>query len=389
MTDGELRSRESESSETSAGAGALVSEDSDSRLRGGCDVSDGRRIPGLGLVAAVLLIAAPVAAVAWWLYRPKPEAAAPAPPLTELDVVCLGRVDGLAPVASLEPTVPGKVVKVSVSEGDAVKQDQELLRLDDTAANLRVEEAMAALAAAETDVEAARLDAKLQPNRVAAQQAAVNAAADRVAAAERLHEERSKQQSFGQVTAAELAASASEVKQLKQLKVAEEARLKELTAADPGLRVRAAEARKATAEVALKQAKKAVADCVLKAPSAGVVLRVQASPGEAVAPGTLQPPIVFRPDGPLVVRAELDQEFLGRVRPGMKATVRDEARADSPTWMGKVLRVGNWVARKRSVVLEPGEVNDVRTVECVVALDGPADGLLVGQRVRVRLGKGE
>jgi hypothetical protein len=72
----------------------------------------------------------------------------------------------------------------------------------------------------------------------------------------------------------------------------------------------------------------------------------------------------------------------------MKATLRDDARADSPTWTGKVLRVGNWVARKRSVVLEPGEVNDVRTVECVVTLDNP-QGLLVGQRVRVRVGKGE
>src|SRR2546427_6836152 len=38
--------------------------------------------------------------------------------------------------------------------------------------------------------------------------------------------------------------------------------------------------------------------------------------------------------------------------------------------------------------LEPGELNDVRTVECVVTLDSH-EGLLVGQRVRVRLGKGE
>src|SRR5439155_1489103 len=147
------------------------------------------------------------------------------------------------------------------------------------------------------------------------------------------------------------------------------------------------EAKLAAAEVARRQADRAAEDCVLKAPSAGVVLRVQASPGESVAPGTPVSPIVFRPDGPLVVRAELEQEFLGRVRPGMRATVRDEFRPDAPGWTGTVTRVGNWVARKRAVALEPGELGDVRTVECVVALDAPPAELLVGQRVRVRIGR--
>ena len=72
----------------------------------------------------------------------------------------------------------------------------------------------------------------------------------------------------------------------------------------------------------------------------------------------------------------------------MKATARDDVRADSPTWTGRVLRVGNWVARKRNPLLEPGEMNDVRTVECVIALDGNPEGLLVGQRMRVRIGRG-
>jgi multidrug resistance efflux pump len=151
--------------------------------------------------------------------------------------------------------------------------------------------------------------------------------------------------------------------------------------------VKAAEAKKRQAQIAHKQAEKAVRDCVLVAPSAGVVLRVNVSVGETAAPGGLQPAVMFRPDGPLVVRAELEQEFLGRVRPEMRATVRDDARAEAPAWTGRVLRVGSVVARKRSVLLEPGEVNDVRTVECVIALDGPTDGLLVGQRMRVRIGK--
>ena len=221
------------------------------------------------------------------------------------------------------------------------------------------------------------------------QEAAVTAAGERVAAARKLYDEKKKAQSFNTVTPAELIAAEAEVKQLEQLEGAEKARLDEYKLADPGLRVKAAGAKRTMAQVALRQAEKAVRDCVLVAPTAGVVLRVQTSVGEAVVPGAPPPAVVFRPDGPFVVRAELEQEFLGRVRQGMKATVRDDARADSPTWTGTVTRLGSWVARKRSILLEPGEMNDVRTVECVIALDGDTGGLLVGQRMRVRIGRGE
>ena len=114
---------------------------------------------------------------------------------------------------------------------------------------------------------------------------------------------------------------------------------------------------------------------------------MQTGPGEFVTPGHPRAPIVFRPDGPLVVRVELEQEFLSRVATGAKATIRDEMRSDSPTWPGRVLSVSKWVGPKRTIVLEPGVLNDVRTVECVITLDPPANGLLVGQRMRVQISR--
>lgn len=348
-----------------------------------------RRIPGFGAVLALALLVLPIAGVTWWLNRPKDAADTSGPALPDLDVVCLGRIDGLNPVASLEPPLPGKVVAVFAAEGQRVTAGEKLLKLDDESLLLRVEEAKAAVAGADVEVEAARAELKLQPLRKSTQEAAVAAAADRVASARRLLDEKKTMKAFGTVTAAEIIAAEAEVKQVEQLEGIERARLREVEAADAGLKVRAAAAKKTMAEVALKQAEKAVRDCVLVAPAGGTVLRVLVSVGEAVAPGTPEPPVVFRPDGPLVVRAELEQEFLGRVRAGMRATVRDDARADSPTWGGRVVRVGQVVARKRLVMLEPGELTDVRTVECVVALDGDPAGLLVGQRMRVRIGRGE
>jgi multidrug resistance efflux pump len=350
-----------------------------------------RRVPGIGFVVAAALMVLPIAGVAWWHYRPKGNVVVGGPALTDLDVVCLGRIDGLTPVASLEPAIPGKVAEIYVSDGQPVRPGDRLVKLDDEALRLKEEEAKAAFEAAEVEVAGAKLERTLYPFRRAAQEASVAAAGERVTAAEKLLEEKKKSMMFTSVTTGELLASEAELNQLKFLKTAELSRLDEVKSSLEALelKVKAAESKRTMAEIARKQAEKAVRDCVMLAPTSGVVLRVQTSRGESVLPNGMQPPIIFRPDSPLVVRAELEQEFLGRVKPGMKATVRDDSRADSATWTGTVLRVGNWVARKRTVLLDPGEVNDVRTVECVIALDGSPDGLLVGQRMRVRIGKEE
>ncbi|MCE9561127.1 MAG: HlyD family efflux transporter periplasmic adaptor subunit [Planctomycetes bacterium] len=348
-----------------------------------------RRIPSLGGGVALLFMLLSIAGVSWWQNQKKTDHVPTITALPDLDVVCLGRVDGLERTADLDTRMPGKVAEVFVSEGQHIDAKKPLLRLDDALLKLRVEEADAAVKAAEIEVDAANLELKLHPIRKAAQEAALAAATDRVAVGRRVLEEKKAAKSFGTITAAELLVAESEVRQLEQLEGIEKSRLEELKLADLTLKTRAADAKKLSATIALKQAQNALDDCLLLSPSAGTVLRIQASVGRTVAPGTLQPPVVFRPDGPLVVWAELEQEFLGRIKPGMKATIRDDARSDSPTWTGKVLRVGHVIARKRSLLLEPGEINDVRTVECVIAIDGDTSALLVGQKMRVRLGRGE
>jgi multidrug resistance efflux pump len=350
-----------------------------------------RRIPGLGIIIAIAVLILPIAGVAWWLNRPKGGDSGGGRDLADLDVVCLGRVDGLTPVASLEPAIPGRVVELFVTDGQAVKAGDRILRLDDESLKLKEEEAKAAVEAADIEVQYAVLERNLYPIRKATQKSALAAANERLNASRKLLDEKRAGQKFGTVTAVELIAAELEIKQLEQLEQVEQSRMKEVDESELAvkLKVDAANTKKTMAHIAEKQAKKAVNDCVLVAPTNGVVLRVQTSRGEAVVPGGMQPPIIFRPESQLVVRAELEQEFLGRVQKGMKATIRDDARANSPTWNGTVLRVGNWVARKRTVLLEPGEVNDVRTVECVIVLDGDTTGLLVGQRMRVRIGKAE
>jgi multidrug resistance efflux pump len=348
-----------------------------------------RRFPGAGTILGLILLAASIGGVSWWTNGTQRESPVTGPALPELDVVCLGRVDGLNAVVNLDAPMPGKVAEVFVEEGRKVGAKEKLLRLDDESLKLRVEEAQAAVGAADIEIAAAKLEEKLHPIRKSSLETAVKVAAERVAVAKQVFKEKETARGFGTITAVELLAAQSEVKQLEQLESVEKSRLEELELAEPGLKVRAAQTKLIAAQVALKQAQKAVSDCVLLAPMAGTVLRVQASIGEMVAPGTLQPPIMFRPDGPVVVRAELEQEFLGRVKSGMKAVIRDDARSDSPLWNGRVRSVGQVVARKRLILLEPGELNDVRTVECVIDISGDTTGLLVGQRMRVRISRAD
>lgn len=343
----------------------------------------------IGPVVAVGCLLVPLAGVVWWLYRPKPDAAVTGPALGELDVVTLGRVDGLVAASSIESPIPGRVKKVCVEEGATVSEGQEVLLLDDSAFALKVDEARNGVTAARLEWDAADFDLKQLPNKLVGLNASLAAATERVSAAKRLLDERRKQLEFKTITPAEFAAAESEIRQLEQLEVGEKVRRDELAASEGALklRVKAAEVKKEAAEIAVRAALKAVKDCVVTAPTAGVILRVQTAKGESVAPGSPRAALLFRPAGPLIVRCELEQEFLARVAAGKSATIRDDTRTDSPTWTGKVQSVSNWVAQKRSIVLEPGVLNDVRTVECVIAFDTPPEGLLVGQRMRVTIKK--
>src|SRR5207248_2640269 len=113
----------------------------------------------------------------------KPEAPTDPSALAQLDVVCLGRVDGANPVIALEPAAPGKVVGV-VPEGKEVRKDDELLWLNDEAARLRVAEAQAAVDTAAAEVQAADQEAATFEDRKQLAAAAVRAATARRKAAE-------------------------------------------------------------------------------------------------------------------------------------------------------------------------------------------------------------
>jgi multidrug resistance efflux pump len=345
------------------------------------------RSPRAGFVVMLVLLAGSIAGTAWWLNRPS-SGPLLGPPPEEIDVYCTGRVDAAGQVTALDPAQPGRVVEVHVKEGATVAAGQPLVQLDDAVAQARLIQAQATLDAAQVELDVTLRDKERVPNQIAAQEALHKAAVARVEAARKLLQQRKDQQQVTPLGKPEQEAMEAQVRELEQMEESQRLGLEDLKKLDPELRVRAARAKLKAAEADRDLAEKAVADCVLKAPGPGTILRLQAARGGLIAPGVAVPAVVFAPAGPPVVRAEVDQQALGRVAVGMTAEVQDENHPDGPVWKGRVKQIARWVAQRRSFVLEPGELNDVRTVECVIELDPPAEGLWIGQRMRVRIVRG-
>lgn len=139
-------------------------------------------------------------------------------------------------------------------------------------------------------------------------------------------------------------------------------------------------------EALVEQARLGVLGHDLYAPADGTILRVFTSTGDLLGTQPKVAAIQFCPHGERIIRAEVQQEWAAKVEVGQVAIVADEARAGYQ-WKGKVTRVSDWYAHRRSMIFEPFQYNDVRTLECLVSVE-PGRPLRIGQRVRVTIKQG-
>jgi hypothetical protein len=86
-----------------------------------------------------------------------------------------------------------------------------------------------------------------------------------------------------------------------------------------------------------------------------------------------------------VIRATVEQEFATRVKEGEPALAQDEANP-AVTWRGQVGRVAGWYSQRRTVLHDPSQLSDVRTLECVIVLEPGQPPLRPGQSVRIFIG---
>ena len=266
------------------------------------------------------------------------EAAASAPD-ARFVAIARGRVDVPGGLLSVTSPQGGLIQSWSVQPGERVKKGQVVAQIDARETRHLLEQAKAeqALAAAQLDALRAR----------------VPAARTRV---ERLKQAQTAGAGSGQAVDDALAALSDAEKQIVVQRTA-----------------------LAVVQQRVSQAAQMLAAATIRAP-AGRVIQRTTQVGEYIADyGVL---MSLLPEGPRIVRADLNESLIARVKTGMRAEVVSVAEGGA-VHGARVVSIGEVFGPPRSTDSSQGEVIiDARVVECLLELDNPE--LRVGQRVLVR-----
>jgi multidrug resistance efflux pump len=304
----------------------------------------------------------------------------------ERRAVAVAYVDVEGGVRPLFPVAPGRVIEAPVPEGKEVEEGTVLLRIDDALAKAKLRAARYELQAAEEKLVQARKLVPQHEKSVESQKSAVAAARLNLAAMVSLRD-RAKRLYDTNVGGSkeELDAANSKVEGANEEIRGAQALLDRSMLLDPKSAVRLAETDVAGKKEAVEAAQLLVDQCRIPAPCKGVILRRLVNVGEMLGPTRTRPAIEFCPSGDRIVRAEVEQEFAGRLRVGQKVHISDDITG-AGDWNGEVSRISDWYTQRRAVLLEPMQYNDVRTLEVIIRLKhDPKNALRINQRVRVKL----
>jgi multidrug resistance efflux pump len=299
------------------------------------------------------------------------------------ELVAPGKVEAVGETLSLAFEQAGRVVEVTVHEGDRVQKGQLLARLDDRLARARVLRAEAALAAAEAHRDEAQRGARPEEIR----QAQAEADAARAQARERAlaHGRASTLVSQAAISRAEADAAESSASAAAGQAGAADARLSLLRRGSRSEEKRIAEAQVAAAAADLEEARVLLSQTQLVAPQAGTILRRLVEPGEQVI---LLPPtvVVSMADvDHLQLRAEVDESDVAAVALEQRGYATAETFGDRKV-PGRVVRLMGELGRKRLVTDDPRARIDTRVLEVLFVPDAPQPALPLGLRMDVHLG---
>jgi len=284
----------------------------------------------------------------------------------------------------LLPARAGRVTRVFVHEGQSVSPGAPLVQLDDHLVKLQEEEAALGVQAAQLQLSKARDGLRQYQAKVAQVQAALEAAKNKVVEAESALARKDDLVKRELLNHFEQDVSRAQLNEAKALEKAEQNRFLELKAINPNLEVKLAELQLTRNQTELERAHRDREEYLLRAPVKGLVLRLQVQEGDLLAPSSPSPAIWLSPEGPYIVRAEVSQEFAGRVKEGLAAHVEDEA-SDYLLAKGKVTEVSGYFLPRRQFSALPTSTNTGLTLDCLIDLQEVDARLRLGQRVRVRI----
>ncbi len=313
---------------------------------------------------------------------------APAKPVART-VTMFGTVDTEKPHYYVVPDalIPGKVLKVLVNEGDEVNKDDPLLELDQRSHDKQIEIAEQIIKQAKLELEKAEVFRDLHPKEI---DAAHEAALAKYALIEPY------QESLKEFDRIKDKAGVGRDDERALLKAKLEAATKEYEVAKiqyETLKKKPVELSVKSAQLAVDLAKKkkeeaelAKSKMVCLAPVKGKIARSNAFVGMIFGPQTKEPAFVIHESSPLIVRAEVQQEFASRIVDNAKCKIEDQDDVKGQ-WTGQITRIANFFGPRnytaRSIELTP--LNDARVLQVIIKVDTPKDApkLRIGQQVRI------
>jgi multidrug resistance efflux pump len=257
--------------------------------------------------------------------------------------IARGRIDIEGGLLKLAVPSEGIVQSVDAHEGETVHKGQLLVQLDPQPATLALNSALAEQQQAQSQIDGLEQRVK-----------AVDLRASRLQQA--------------------AAAGAGDAQSADDARTAAQQIHTELETAHANLALAAQKVASARYQLGLRS---------LHAPIDGQIVQRMVQPGASVSPATGAAFLIL-PDAPRIVRAELNESFVGVVHDGMAAEVDDDSGSGMAPMKAHVLRIGN-VFGASTLEDDPQVRANTRTVECVLAFDqAPATPLRIGQRVVVK-----
>lgn len=277
-------------------------------------------------LARVVLVLAVLTAATWLVVRSRSDA--------DGALTASGTVE--ATDADLGFQLAGRVLEITVEEGDAVINGTVLAQLDTRELDAALEGALAQLEAAEARL--VELERGARPQEVVTAESVVRSAATR---ADEARTERDRattlfdggaisRQSLDRAESAFAVATAALEQAAEQLALVQEGPRSET--------IRAQRAVVAQARANVARAEAALANAVVTAPFDGIVTIRHRQPGEAVTAGSPVVTLLFPDDR--WVRIYVPEDQMGRVQLGLAAEIVSDTYPDR-VYDGEVVFVGN------------------------------------------------
>lgn len=123
------------------------------------------------------------------------------------------------------------------------------------------------------------------------------------------------------------------------------------------------------ARAAVESAKARVNQMMMLAPSNGTIIEIFRREGEAVSISFSEPVILFAPEGALEVRAEVDEQFLSKIKKGDAANIH--SRSGLEPMKGVVREIKPVMGRKTVFAREATERMDLQILEVRIEFADP------------------